>query len=230
MASPESTEVADEAAAEEEVRDEQRDALVEVFRTELGDAVVGSHVIPGDDVWVRVANDAWREAAEIARHKLSCGYFDFLSAIDWLPSPFGRDLDAEVDTIVHGATEKERPAMAQGYAGGDTRFQVFTRLYSISTHLGVTLKADVADEDPRIATLVPVYAGANWHERETAEMFGIIFVGHPYPHKLYLPGDFEGYPLRKDFPLLARRVKPWPGIVDVEPMPDAGTDGGEEGA
>ena len=61
-------------------------------------------------------------------------------------------------------------------------------------------------------------------------MFGITFVGHPYPHKLYLPGDFEGNPLRKDFPLLARRVKPWPGIVDVEPMPDAGTDGGEEGA
>jgi NADH-quinone oxidoreductase subunit C len=44
---------------------------------------------------------------------------------------------------------------------------------------------------------------------------------------MYLPGDFEGYPLRKDFPLLARMVKPWPGIVDVEPMP-ATADGGDE--
>ena len=50
-------------------------------------------------------------------------------------------------------------------------------------------------------------------------MFGIAFVGHPYLRHLYLPGDFEGHPLRKDFPLLARLVKPWPGIVDVEPCP-----------
>ena len=50
-------------------------------------------------------------------------------------------------------------------------------------------------------------------------MFGIMFAGHPYLSNMYLPGDFEGYPLRKDFPLLARMVKPWPGIVDVEPMP-----------
>ena len=47
-------------------------------------------------------------------------------------------------------------------------------------------------------------------------MFGIDFDGHPDLRNLYLPGEFEGHPLRKDFPLLARRVKPWPGIVDVE--------------
>jgi NADH-quinone oxidoreductase subunit C len=48
--------------------------------------------------------------------------------------------------------------------------------------------------------------------------------------KLYLPGDFEGHPLRKDFPLLSRRLKPWPGIVDVEPMPGGGADDEEEAA
>ena len=56
-------------------------------------------------------------------------------------------------------------------------------------------------------------------------MFGFTFTGHPKPTHLYLPGTFEGYPLRKDFPLLSRRVKPWPGIVDVEPMP--GEEAGE---
>ena len=50
-------------------------------------------------------------------------------------------------------------------------------------------------------------------------MFGIGFNGHPDLRNMYLPTGFEGYPLRKDFPLLARMVKPWPGIVDVEPMP-----------
>ena len=76
------------------------------------------------------------------------------------------------------------------------------------------------DDDPEMPTWIGVYAGAAWHERETWEMFGIRFAGHPDLRHIYLPGDFEGYPLRKDFPLLARMVKPWPGIVDVEPMPD----------
>ena len=50
-------------------------------------------------------------------------------------------------------------------------------------------------------------------------MYGFDFVGHPNLVKLYLPGEFEGFPMRKDFPLLAREVKPWPGLVDVEQFP-----------
>jgi len=50
-------------------------------------------------------------------------------------------------------------------------------------------------------------------------MYGVSFDGHPSLRHLYLPSEFEGHPLRKDFPLLARQVKPWPGLVDVEPMP-----------
>jgi NADH-quinone oxidoreductase subunit C len=60
-------------------------------------------------------------------------------------------------------------------------------------------------------------------------MFGITFDGHPGLRHLYLPGEFEGHPLRKDFPLLARLVKPWPGIVDVEPMPGEPATNGAEG-
>jgi NADH-quinone oxidoreductase subunit C len=55
-------------------------------------------------------------------------------------------------------------------------------------------------------------------------MFGIAFDGHPSLRHLYLPAEFEGNPLRKDFPLLAREVKPWPGLVDVEGMPGGGDD------
>ena len=113
----------------------------------------------------------------------------------------------------------------QGYAGGETRFQMLARLTDTTRHVGVTLKADVPD-DTTGDRLVDhaVYAGANWHERETHEMFGIGFNGHPDLRNIYLPTEFEGYPLRKDFPLLARMVKPWPGIVDVEPMPGLAED------
>jgi NADH-quinone oxidoreductase subunit C len=200
--------------------DELRDGLVAAFVEEFGAAVVDSHVKPGVDVWIRVTPDVWRAAAEFARDRLSCTYFDFLSVIDWLPSPFGRDMDAQEDIVADGTeAESEAPTMEQGVAGGSTRFQMLARVHSPAEGYGLFLKCDVEGDYPTIDTWVPVYAGANWHEREAAEMFGVEFAGHPYPVKLYLPGAFEGHPLRKDFPLLARRVKPWPGIVDVEQLP-----------
>jgi NADH-quinone oxidoreductase subunit C len=59
-------------------------------------------------------------------------------------------------------------------------------------------------------------------------MYGIGFTGHRYLEPIYLPTGFEGHPLRKDYPLLARVVKPWPGIVDVEPMPGGDDEEGDE--
>lgn len=220
-----------EAAEEVAPRDEVREALLAQFTEELGDAVVGSHIRVGDDLWVRVTRDAWVTAGDVARRKLKCDFFDFLSGLDWLPSPFGRDMDSQEDIVVHGKEAKDPAPMATGYAGGDTRFQVFARVYSITSHLGITIKADLPDDDLSVDTWVPVYAGANWHERECQEMYGFTFVDHPFPAHLYLPGAFEGFPLRKDFPLLSRRIKPWPGIVDVEPMPgdDSAAGEGDEG-
>lgn len=216
--------------------DDAREAVLATFSEALGDAVVGSHIRPGHGLWVRVAREAWSTAAEVAKMRLGFTFFDHLSAIDWMPSPWGRYEDSAVDD---GITPFDPDApLETGVAGGDTRFQVICRLANVrrrtEPHLNVFLKADVPDDDLHIASLVPLFAGADWHERECWEMFGIRFDGHPSLRHLYLPGEFEGHPLRKDFPLLARLVKPWPGIVDVEPMPDepAATDnnGTEESA
>jgi len=230
---------ADEATEEEVVeRDEVREELLAGFTDALGDAVVGSHVVPGNDLWVRVAADAWREAAEVARNRLGARYFCFLSAIDWMPSPFGRSMDSEVDKQLAGEpTPAEEPVLEQGYAGGETRFQVFARVAHVGEperFWGVTLKADVPEDTMAVPSWTEVYAGADWHERETWEMFGITFPGHPGLRHIYLPSDFEGHPLRKDYPLLSRMVKPWPGIVDVEQFPGEATepsaDAGNEGS
>ena len=70
-----------------------------------------------------------------------------------------------------------------------------------------------------VPTVQGVWSGAGWPEREVWDMFGIRFEGHPDLRRLLLYEEFEGHPLRKDFPLLSRVVKPWPGLVDVEPMP-----------
>jgi len=218
----------DTPEVDETPRDEAREELLAAFTAELGDAIVGSHIRPGADLWLRVERDAWQELATVAQRKLRFEFFDFLSAIDWLPSPFARDMDSQEDLIVHGREDKDAPVMAQGYAGGTTRLQVLARLMSLPREMGINLKVDVPDDDPSVPTWSGTFGGANWHERETWEMYGIDFPGHPNLIKLYLPGAFEGFPLRKDFPLLSRRVKPWPGIVDVEPMP--GNDDAEAGA
>jgi NADH-quinone oxidoreductase subunit C len=71
-------------------------------------------------------------------------------------------------------------------------------------------------EAAAVASIADVYAGAGWHERETHEMFGIDFPGHPRLVNLYLPEDFEGHPLLKSFKLPGRVVKEWPGAKDPE--------------
>jgi NADH-quinone oxidoreductase subunit C len=215
--------LADAAPADavvEPVTDDAREAIVATFTTELGDAVVDHHIKPGLGLWIRVATDAWSTAAEVARDKAGLRFFDFLSAIDWLPSPYGRYEDSAVD-VPFPPPMPERSSVVPGYTGGDTRFQVFASVAKVGTDLRVILKADLPDDDLRVATWVTTYAGANWHEREAHEMFGITFEGNSDLRHLYLPTEFEGHPLRKEFPLLARVVKPWPGIVDVEPMPGA---------
>ena len=220
LSSPEATEATE---ADTAVVDDAREAIVASLREKLGDAVVGTHIRPGDETWVRVTRDAWQEAGFVVRDHLGFRAFQFLSAIDWLPSPFGKGEDSPTDPMPEASTE-----IVTGYAGGDTRFQVFARAHSLTLKMGVVLKVDVPDDDLSLPTWIPVFAGANWHEREAREMFGIDFVGHPHLVNIYLPGEFEGYPLRKDFPLLARHVKPWPGIVDIEPLLGDSEGGDEE--
>lgn len=78
--------------------------------------------------------------------------------------------------------------------------------------------------DLRLDSVTPVHAGASWHERETAEMYGVTFDGHPDPRPLLLAPEFEGHPLRKDFVLAARVVKAWPGSHEpAEPGAGRGT-------
>jgi NADH-quinone oxidoreductase subunit C len=214
--------LADDVSATEEapevVSDDRREALLAIFQEHLGDAVVGSHLRPGQGLWIRVATAAWAEAAIVARDKAGLRFFDFLSAIDWLPSPYGRYEDSAVD-VPFPPPMPDRSAAVPGLAGGETRLQVLASVAKVGTGDRVLLKADVPDDDPRVPTWIQAYAGAAWHERETHEMFGIRFDGNADLRHIYLPTEFEGHPLRKEFPLLARVVKPWPGIVDVEPMP-----------
>jgi hypothetical protein len=86
----------------------------------------------------------------------------------------------------------------------------------IQAGLPAGMKVGVPYDDAVVPTVSDLWATCDWHERETSEMFGIRFLGHPQPVKLLLSEPFEGHPLRKDFALMTREAKPWPGAVEGE--------------
>ena len=93
-------------------------------------------------------------------------------------------------------------------------FSIVAHVWSTAGRYGFLLRTRVPRDNPRLDTIVDLYPGAAWSERETYEMFDIEFIGHPDLRPLLLPPEFEGHPLRKDFVLASRVAKPWPGAVE----------------
>jgi NADH-quinone oxidoreductase subunit C len=168
------------------------------FADGVAAAVGGVAEIHFGTVKVRVPAEWWVETHRIAKEELGFVFFSFLSAIEWAN-------DVAVGFPLSEPVEE--------------RIEVISTVGDLAEGRRVTFSTDIDRENPTIASIVGVYAGANWHEREAHEMFGITFEGHPNLINLYLPTGFVGHPLRKSFPLLSREVKPWPGDVDVEGMP-----------
>ncbi len=175
------------------------------FSERAAEAVGGAVLEAVETAKVGVSADRWAETFRIARDELGLVFFSWLSAIHWANDPqVGDALSQEV-------TE---------------RFELLCAVSDVTAGDLVVFSTDLPATDPTVESLVEVYPGANWHERECREMFGITFSGHPLPENLYLPNGFVGNPLLKSFALLSREVKPWPGDVDVEDMPtDAGGGG-----
>ncbi len=144
-------------------------------------------------VTVDVPAGHWVSTLTRARDELGFTFFDWLTAVDQLDA----DDAAGFDVVAH--------------------------LWCLERHEHLLLRTRVPGANPRLATATGVFRGASWHERETAEMFGIDFDGHPHLVPLLLPDGFEGHPLRKDFVLAARVAKAWPGAKEPgESDADAG--------
>jgi NADH-quinone oxidoreductase subunit C len=84
----------------------------------------------------------------------------------------------------------------------EDRFEVIYNLVSLRDRERLFIKAWLPEENPEIASLTGLWHSANWFERQTYDMYGIVFTGHPDMRRIYMPEDFEYYPLRKEFPLL----------------------------
>jgi NADH-quinone oxidoreductase subunit C len=97
----------------------------------------------------------------------------------------------------------------------EPRFQLVYKLYSFGKNVFIGLRAPLGGNDPHVPSLVEVYPNANWHEREMWDMFGIHFDGHPDPRRILMPEDWQGHPLRKDYPLGYEEVQFTFNLEDV---------------
>ena len=93
------------------------------------------------------------------------------------------------------------------YLGREPRFEVVYHLYSIPHNRRLRLKVRVPESDLVVPSVTSVWSTANWHEREAFDMLGIHFAEHPDLRRIYMPDDYPGHPLRKDFPILGPEVE-----------------------
>ena len=157
------------------------------LREEFGDAIVETHAFRGDHTAV-VRADRYHDAVQLLRDDPVCS-FDFLTDL------------AGVDRL----KLRQKP-----------RFELVLHLYSQKHGTRFRLKTRPEDsQDPILDSVVDVYPAANWPEREAYDMFGIRFTGHPNLTRILMYEEFEGHPLRKDYPVNKRQ----PLIVERE-IPD----------
>lgn len=97
------------------------------------------------------------------------------------------------------------------YLGQTPRFMVVYQLYNIGSHQRLRLKAPVEENDSKVDTVSGVWATANWLERECWDLMGISFNNHPDLRRILMPADWQGHPLRKDYPVQGPDREPYQG-------------------
>jgi NADH-quinone oxidoreductase subunit C len=160
-------------------------ALIDLIKKNFGAAVLETHSLYGDETVV-VAASAWREVAGFLRDNPAC-QMDMLT-----------DLTA-VD-----------------YPEREPRFEIVAHFYSLGKGHRLRLKTRTGDEegdDAEVDSLCEFWASANWMEREVFDMFGVIFKNHPDLRRILMYPEFEGHPLRKDYP--ADKIQPLMAYRDV---------------
>jgi NADH-quinone oxidoreductase subunit C len=147
------------------------------------------------------------EATEFrGSHSLSVVAGSIRSVTAWLKNSASFEMLSDLSGVDH--------------LGEEPRFEVVYVLYSMTHNCHLRLKVRIGEENPEVDSIVSVWSGANWHEREAFDMFGIRFAGHPNLKRILMWPGYPYHPLRKDFPLAGL-----PADLPVESEPAAGSAG-----
>jgi NADH-quinone oxidoreductase subunit C len=162
--------------------------------------------------------EQWIAALTAARDELGATFLDWLTGVDELENGYtiAAFVCAPADAVSPGDAVKSTGALKS--TGTVTSTGTVPNDEPSGARLrrgqGLLVKTRVPRDQAELPSATTVYRGANWHERETFEMFGVVFTGHPDLKPLLLPDGFEGHPLRKDFILASRVAKAWPGAKE----------------
>lgn len=145
-----------------------------------------------------------REFAEKLRSKNAAWVADVVEAHGELTVFIPRESIADVCSFLKNQHDFNMLADLCGGDRGpeeDPRFEVNYHLFSTKHHNRLRLKVLLSEDDPHVGTVTAIWKTADWHERETFDLLGVIFDGHPDLRRILLPSDFDGHALRKDYPL-----------------------------
>ncbi|MEQ8453684.1 MAG: NADH-quinone oxidoreductase subunit C [Sandaracinaceae bacterium] len=173
--------------------------VISRLKKELGDKILETSDFRGDDCAV-VGRKDWKAVAELLKSDpdLSMDHFVDITAVDY------------------PEREPEAP-----------RFDVLLMVRSMAKNHRVRIKTQVGETE-ELASLVGVWPGADWGEREIFDMFGIRFSDHPDLRRILMYEEFQGYPLRKDYPITkAQPLIPYREIEGIEKLPPFGPDEGQ---
>ncbi len=177
--------------------------LLKTALERLGDRVLEHHSARGDDR-IHVARESILETARILRDdpELSFDLLLDVTAIDYLGQPDDFETKLRVwdrNSASMRRQPQRRHELVLPPRGPHPRFAVVYHLTSTKRAHRLRIKCRLPEDDPKIASLTPLWPAANWLERETWDLYGIVFEGHPDPRRIYLYEEFVGHPLRKDY-------------------------------
>lgn len=159
----------------------------------LGDALLGSKIVIGE-LTIEVDPARVVEVGEALRDQAGFEQLSDLCGMDY--SHYGQSGDDITNSFDEGGAE---PYAGRAWQG--ERFAVIYHLLSYKHNLRLRMRAQLAESNLIIRSVISVWAGANWFEREAFDLYGIIFNGHPDLRRLLTDYGFIGHPFRKDFPL-----------------------------
>jgi NADH-quinone oxidoreductase subunit C len=139
-----------------------------------------------------------KSALEEALREMQAGPAEVRDEMIFLDVPRERFIEAAIVIRDHPATRCDFISLIAGIDTGE-RLGTATMVHGVATGVWVVVRTWCTEADPHLPTLVDVWPGANWHERETYDMFGIVFDGHPDLRRIFLEDTFPGHPLRKSF-------------------------------
>jgi NADH-quinone oxidoreductase subunit C len=149
--------------------------VLEKLQRKFGNAILSTHAEKGDETAV-VARDRLLEVAELLKNDPELLF------------------DMPIDNTAVDWWQRREP-----------RFDVIWHFYSTAKNQRVRIKVQVSEADPVVPSLTPMWPGMNWHERETWDLYGIRFTGHPNLKRVLMYEEFVGHPLRKDYPMDKRQ-------------------------